>query len=67
MASQDFAIHFLDNVLFQYVMHINDFFSFEKRPSCFGHFVLMCSSSTFLSHMGDISFSFLPIFVGEFR
>jgi hypothetical protein len=32
-------------------------------PSCFGHFVFMCSSLTFLSHMDNTSF-FLVSFGG---
>jgi hypothetical protein len=34
-------------------------FSFpRKRPCFFGHFVFICSSSTFLSHTNNTSFSF---------
>jgi len=37
-----------------------------KITSWFGHFVFMCHSSTFLSHLDNISF-ILPIFFYEFR
>jgi hypothetical protein len=40
-------------------------FFFGRCPCCFGHFDLMCSSPTFLFHMGNTSF-FLPIFFGGF-
>jgi len=36
-----------------------------KHLSCFGHFVLKCSSSMFLFHMGSTSF-FLRIFLASF-
>jgi hypothetical protein len=39
------------------------FLSWETFPSCFGHFVFMCSSLTFLSHMDNTSF-FLVSFGG---
>jgi hypothetical protein len=45
--------------LFQNVAHINDFLYLGKHTSCFGHFVLVCRLSTFLSHL-DITFIFLP-------
>ncbi len=38
-----------------------------KCPCYFGHFVLMCSSSTFLSHIDNTSSLFLPIFFGKFQ
>jgi hypothetical protein len=40
-------------------------FLFWETPRLFGHFVLMCSSSTFLSHMDNTFFSsFLYILAG---
>jgi hypothetical protein len=36
-----------------------------RRPCCFGHFVLVCSSLTFLCHTDNTSF-FLHVFFGKF-
>jgi hypothetical protein len=36
--------------------------SLRKHLSCFGHFVFMCSSLTFIFHLDIISFSFLVSF-----
>jgi hypothetical protein len=50
MGYQNFATHFLDESLSQDVAHIDDLPLLE-RPSCFGHFVIMCNFSTFfISH-----------------
>jgi len=38
-----------------------------RCPTYFGHFVLMCSLSTFLYHMDNTLSFFLPIFFGEFQ
>ncbi len=38
----------------------------RRRPRCFWHFVLMCSSLIFLSHTNNTSF-FLPISFGGFQ
>ncbi len=40
--------------------------SFGRCPSYFGHFVFMCSSSTFLFHTNDTSSFSLSIFLGGF-
>jgi len=39
--------------------------SFGRCPCCFGHFIFMCSSLTFLSHMDNTSF--FPISFGRFQ
>jgi hypothetical protein len=39
----------------------------RKRPNCFGHFIFMCSSLTFLSHTDNTFFFFLLIFFCRFR
>jgi hypothetical protein len=39
----------------------------RRHPCCFGHFVLMCSLLTFLSHTNNIFFFFLPVFFGRFQ
>jgi hypothetical protein len=41
--------------------------SLKRHPSCFGHFVFMCSSLTFLSHKNNTSFFFLPVSFGRFQ
>jgi len=42
-------------------------FSFPGRClGCFGHFVFMCSSSTFLFHTGSTCFFFLPLSFSKF-
>jgi len=47
--------------------HYYQWFSFPRRCSgCFGHFVLMCSLLTSLSHMNNIFLFFLLISFGEF-
>ncbi len=38
----------------------------RRCPCCFGHFVLMCSLLTLLSHMDNTYFFFLLIIFGEF-
>jgi hypothetical protein len=63
MGSQDFATHFLDGALSQDVAYINDLLLLGRHPCCFGHFILMCNSSTFLSHINNTSF-FLFLLVG---
>jgi len=40
--------------------------SLGRWPSYFGHFVLVCSSLTFLSHIDNTSSFSLPIFLSEF-
>jgi len=40
--------------------------SLGKRTGCIGHFVFMCCSSTFLSHLDNTSFLFLFISFGKF-
>jgi hypothetical protein len=40
--------------------------SLGKHQGCFGHFVLMCSLWTFLSHMDNISSSFFHVSCGVF-
>jgi hypothetical protein len=40
-------------------------FSFGRHTSCIEHFVFMCYSSTFLSHLDNTSF--LHVFLGEFQ
>jgi len=42
-------------------------FSFPRKCPCyFGHFVFMCSMSTFLFHMNNTSFFFLLLCFGKF-
>ncbi len=43
------------------------FSSLGRHPGYFGHFVLMCSSSTFLSHIDNTSFFFFLVYFGQFR
>ncbi len=38
----------------------------RRCSHCFGHFVFMCSLSTFLFHMNNTSFSFLHVFFGGY-
>ncbi len=67
MSFQDFATHFLDEVFFQDMVHAYQWSSsLGRHLGCFGHFVLMCSSLTFLSHSDSTSFFFLLISFGEF-
>ncbi len=40
--------------------------SFGIHTCCFGHFIFMCRSSTFLFHSNNISFFFLHVFFGGF-
>jgi hypothetical protein len=46
-------------------VHIDDLFLLGDTQ--FGHFVFMCSSSTFLSHMDNTSFFFLLVSFSGFR
>jgi hypothetical protein len=43
-------------------------FSSPRRClGCFGHFILMCNSTTFLSHMDNVTFFFLHVSFSEFQ
>jgi len=67
---QNFATHFthfLDDVLFQDAMHIDDLPLLGDAHVCFEHFVLMCSSSTFVFHLDNTFIFFLLVFFGEFQ
>jgi hypothetical protein len=39
----------------------------KRCPGCLGHFVLVCGSSTFLFHIDNMFFFFLPISFNEFQ
>ncbi len=43
------------------------FSSFERHPSCYGHFVFMCHLLTFLSHLDNSSSFFLLISFNGFQ
>jgi hypothetical protein len=64
---QNFATHFLDDVLFQDVTHIDDLPLLGDAHVCFEYFVLMCSSSTFVFHLDNIFVFFLLSFLVSFN
>ncbi len=53
----DFTMHFLDEVLFQDMTHIDDIFFLGDPKVAF-----ICGSLTFLSHTDGIFFLFPPVF-----
>jgi hypothetical protein len=63
VSSQDFAIHFLDEILFYDVR--SSFFG--SYLAGFGHFVLTYSSLTLLFHTDNSSFFFLLVYFGGFH
>jgi hypothetical protein len=57
----------LDEVLSQDMAHIDDLPLLGDAHVALGNFFFMCSSSTFVFHLDNTSFFFLPISFGEFQ
>ncbi len=67
MGFQNFSTHFLDEKFISRCGTYQQSSFLRKRPKCFGHFVIMYSSSTFLFHADNASFFFFLVSFGEFQ
>jgi len=67
MGSQDFVTHFLNEVLFQDVAHIDNLPFLGIAQIALGIFFFMCHSLTFLFHLDSTSFFFPHVFFSQFR